>query len=156
MMKRSLGIVTLVILALTVPASMLAQQNSKAVKEIRAAIEEIKQVNLKGRPEAVAFFEKHLADDLVRIPSNGALLNKADLLNGFKAGGIKVEKADWTVDQIRVYGKWAMVTGRDTSTWTLNGETLSGTNRWSRVLVKQDGIWKSVLFQSTRMPQPKQ
>jgi hypothetical protein len=156
MMKRSLGIVTLVILALTVPASMLAQQNSKAVKEIRAAIEEIKQVNLKGGPEAVAFFEKHLADDLVRIPSNGALLNKADLLNGFKAGGIKVEKADWTVDQIRVYGKWAMVTGRDTSTWTLNGETLSGTNRWSRVLVKQDGIWKSVLFQSTRMPQPKQ
>ena len=31
MMKRSLAIVTLVIIALAVPASMLAQQNSKSV-----------------------------------------------------------------------------------------------------------------------------
>jgi rhamnogalacturonyl hydrolase YesR len=36
--------------------------------------------------------------------------------------------------------------------WTLNGETLSGTNRWTRVFVKEGGIWTIVLAQSTRMP----
>ncbi len=151
-MKPRLAIVTLVIIALAVPASMLAQQNSKAEKEIRALVEETRQANLKGGPDAVAFFEKYLADDVVRIPDNGALLHKADILNAFKTGGIKVEKADWTIDQVSIRGKWAMVTGRDTYTWTLFGETLSGTNRWTRVFVKEGGIWKNVLTQSTRMP----
>jgi hypothetical protein len=49
-MKRSLAIVTLVILALTVPASMLAQQNSKAEKEVLAVVEEIRQSVIKGNP----------------------------------------------------------------------------------------------------------
>jgi len=60
MMKRSLAIATLVILALAVPATLLAQQNSKAEKEVRALIEQSRQVNLKGGSEAAAFAEKYL------------------------------------------------------------------------------------------------
>ena len=150
-MKPLFVIVVLLVLAPAVPVQMLAQQ-SKSEIEIRDLVEQTRQINLKGGPEAAAFFEKYLAVDVVRIPSNGAILQKADLVNAFKAGRIKVEKADWTVDQVSIRGKWAIVSGRDTSTWTLNRETLSGTNRWTRVLVKEGGVWKTVLFQSTRMP----
>jgi hypothetical protein len=131
---------------------MLAQQNSKAEKEIRAVIEESRQQNLKGGPEAAAYFEKHSTNGFVRIPPNGALLTKADIFNGFKSGGLKVEKWDITIDQIRVYGKWAIVTGTDTSTWTLNGEPIDAATRWARVLVKEDGIWKIMLYQNTKLP----
>ena len=151
-MKSHLVVVVLVVLALAVPATMLAQQNSKAEKEIRAWIEETRLVNLKGGPEAVAFTDKHAADDVVRIPPNGALVSKSDILNGFKSGGLKVEKWDIKIDQIRVYGKWAIVTGTDASTWTLNGERINTATRWSRVFRKEDGIWKGMLFQNTKLP----
>jgi hypothetical protein len=144
-------IAMLLVLALAVPSTMLTQQQSKAEKEIRSVLEQLRLVNLKGGPEAVAFTEKYLADDIVRIPDNGVLLHKADLINAFKTGGIKVEKADWTIDQVSIRGKWAMVIGRDTYSWTLNGETMSGTNRWTRVFAKEGGIWKVVLAQSTKM-----
>jgi hypothetical protein len=151
-MKPRFVLMALVILALAIPALMLAQQNSKAEKEIRAKIEENRQHNLKGGPEAVAYVEKNTANDVVRIPPNGALLTKADIINGFKSGGLKVEKWDITIDQIRVYGKWAIVTGTDTSTWTLNGELINAATRWSRVLRKEDGIWKGMLYQNTKLP----
>jgi hypothetical protein len=51
-MKTRFVIVLLMILALTVPASMVAQQNSKAEKEIRAVMAELEQANLKGGAEA--------------------------------------------------------------------------------------------------------
>jgi hypothetical protein len=151
-MKRRLAIVTLVILALAVPASLLAQQNSKAEKEIRAFLEKSRQTNLKGGAEAVATFDKLIADDYIRIPSNGAMLNKAGLLEGFKTGNIKVESTELSDIKIRIYGKWAIVTGIDTSTWTLNGERIDAAARWSRVLRKEDGIWKVMLYQSTKLP----
>jgi len=65
---------------------------------------------------------------------------------------MKVDKAEWYVDKVRIYGKWALVTGTDVSSWTLNGQLLQGTNRWSRLFVKRNGVWMPLLFQSTRMP----
>ncbi len=152
-MKPRFVIGLLLVLALAVPASTVAQQNSKAEKEIRAWIEETRLVNLKGGPDAVVFTDKHAADNVVRIPPNGALLTKADILKGFKSGGLKVEKWDIKIDQTRVYGKWAIATGTDTSTWTLNGERINTATRWSRVFRKEDGIWKGMLFQNTKLPE---
>jgi ketosteroid isomerase-like protein len=155
-MKSRTVIVMLLVLALAVPATMLAQQ-SKAEKEIRAFLEQNLQANLKGGPEAVAFFDKYYADDYIRIPPNGTTWGKAQMLASWKAGTTKVETAEYTVDQVRVYGKWALVTGTGTATWrTSAGEKISGASRWSRVMVKQGGVWKTLLFQDTAMPQPKQ
>jgi len=88
-MKRSLAIVTLVILALSVPVQMLAQQ-SKAEKEVLAVVDEINQANRTGGAEGAAALEKYLADGLVRVPVNGALLTKDDILNGYRTGIIKM------------------------------------------------------------------
>jgi hypothetical protein len=56
-MKPRFAIAMLLVLALAIPATMLAQQ-SKAEKEVRAVIDELTQANLKGDAEAAAIFDK--------------------------------------------------------------------------------------------------
>jgi len=152
-MKRSLAIVTLVILALTVPPSMLAQQNSKAEKEVRAVLDELTQANLKGGAEAATIMDKYLADDMVRIPSNGSIFTKADMVDGFKTGKIKVEQMDLSDVKIHMYGNTAVVTGVISAKSTVIDASYNNKNRFSRVFVKRGGVWQSVLYQNTPIKQ---
>jgi hypothetical protein len=153
MMKRSLAIVTFVILALAVPVSMLAQQNSKAEKEVRAVVDEINQANRTGGAEGAAVFEKYLADGLVRVPVSGALLTKADIVNGFKTGKINVDRLDISDIKVEMYGKTAVVTGIEKRSSMLLGTDVSGMARWTRVFVKRGGVWQLVAYQQTKVAQ---
>ena len=153
MTKRSLAIVRLVILALTVPPSMLAQQNSKAEKEVRAVLDELTQANLKGGAEAATIMDKYLADDMVRIPSNGSIFTKADMVDGFKTGKIKVEQMDLSDVKIHMYGNTAVVTGVISAKSTVIDASYNNKNRFSRVFVKRGGVWQSVLYQNTPIKQ---
>jgi len=74
-MKPRLVIVMLLVLALGVSVSMLAQ-GSKAEQEVRAVIDELQKANLMGGAEAAAIFDKILADDLTRIPAIHPRINK--------------------------------------------------------------------------------
>ena len=82
-MKPRFVIVMLLVLALAVPASMLAQQ-SKAEKEIRGVIDELNQANLKSGAEAALVFDKYYANEYQRIFSNGAVYTKAAVLDGYR------------------------------------------------------------------------
>ncbi len=153
-MKRSLAIVTVVILALAIPASMLAQQNSKAEKEVRAVLAQSDEGNRKGGAEAVAIFEKIVADEWIRIAPNGAVFTKAELLNNFRTGKTKFESLETSDVKIRIYGQTAVVTGITTETGLRFGASVAGRTRWTRVLVKRGGVWQVVLFQSTQIAEP--
>ena len=150
-MKPRLVIVMLLVLALAVPTLMLAQQNSKAEKEVRAVLEEIKQANLKGGDEAAAAGDKLFADDYVRITADGAVHNKADMLNGFRTGKTKIETLELSDIKIRIYGHTAVVTGNTNSKGVLVGANIPQRTRFTRILVKRDGKWESVLYQNTRI-----
>jgi hypothetical protein len=56
-MKPRFLIAVLLVIALIVPAWMLAQQNSKAEKEIRAVLDELREANLKGGAEGAAILD---------------------------------------------------------------------------------------------------
>lgn len=148
-MKRSVAIVTFVILALAVPASMLAQQNNKAEKEVRAVLEEIRQNLIKGGADFVTTLEKYYPEDMVRIPGHGRLLTGADMVAAAKQGATTVEWQELSDIKVRVYGNWAIVTGIETGKGVTVGVPWTGTYRFSRVLVKRDGIWKTVLYQDS-------
>jgi hypothetical protein len=150
-MKPRFVIVALVILALALPASMLAQQNSKEEKEVRAVLDQITAANLKGGDEAAAAFDKLFADDYTRITSDGAVHNKADMLNGFRTGKTKIETLELSDIKIRIYGHTAVVTGNTNSKGVLVGANIPQRTRFTRILVKRDGKWESVLYQNTRI-----
>jgi len=153
-MKPRLVIVMLAVLALAVPVSMLAQQNSKAEKEVRAVVEELREANLKSGAEAAAIFDKYMADDGVRIPATGAIYTKADVLNSFKSGTTKIEAIEWSDIKVRIYGKTAVVTGRAKSKGVLLGASDTQQSRWTRVFVKQNGTWRTVAYQTTKIAEP--
>ncbi len=153
MTKLRFALATVVILALTVPAQMLAQQNSNAENEVRAVVDEINQANRTGGAEGAAVMAKYLADGLVRVPVNGALYTKDDILNGFKTGKIKVDALDISDVKVQIFGKTAVVTGVEKRSSTLLGADVSGSARWTRVFVKRGGAWKLVAYQQTKVAQ---
>jgi hypothetical protein len=152
-MKPRFLIAVLLVIALIVPAWMLAQQNSKAEKEIRAVLDELREANLKGGAEGAAILDKYLADDVVRIPPNGALYTKAELLDGFRTGKIKVEAQDNSDIKIHIYGNTAVVSGLAKRKSSFMGSEITGQDRWTRVFVKRNGVWKNVLYQQTKTAQ---
>jgi len=152
-MKRHLAIVTLVILALAVSTPMLAQQNSKAEKEVRAVVDKLQQANLKGGDEAIAVFDKYYTDDFVRIMPSGATFTKADLLDGWRTGKNKVNSSELSDIKIHMYRNTAVVTAITNAKSSIRGETMSGKSRYTRIFVKQGDIWQCVLYQNTPLKQ---
>ena len=142
-------IAALLILALAVPATMMAQ-GSKAEKEVRAVIDQINAANLKGGSEAAALIDKYYADDYVRILNNGEIYTKAVALDSFRTGRTTVQSAEISDLKIRTYGNTAVATGFVKSKGTSLGLPNSPTGaRWTRVFVKRSGVWQCVLYQTT-------
>jgi len=56
---------------------------------------------------------------------------------------------------VRLYGDVAVVTGRATPKGIADGREFGEPIRYSRVYVKRDGRWQVVLFQQTRIANPK-
>lgn len=151
-MKTRLVVAILSVLALAVPVSMLAQ-SSKAEQEVRAIVEELTQANLKGGVEAATIMDKYLADDVVRIPSNGSIFTKVDMVDGFKTGKIKVEHMDLSDVKIHMYGNTAVVTGVMSTKSTVIDASYNNKNRFTRVFVKRGGNWQCVSYQNTPLRQ---
>jgi len=151
-MKPRLVIIMLLVPALAVPASMLAQQNSKAEKEVLAVVTELQQATMKDPAAAAASFAKYLADDFTLVMANGTVLTKPVIMEGWKSGATKYQKFDLSDLKIRIYGNTAVVTGVVTNVGTqADLKSIGKPARFTRVLVKRDGIWKCVSLQNTRI-----
>jgi len=150
MMKRSAVIVTLVILALAVPASMLAQ-GSKDEQQIRAINRELIEAYIKGGADAAAALDKYYADDYTGVRGDGNVLTKAQEIEAYKSGAIKYQADEVKELKVRVYGNSAVSTSLAVSDNMRNGKRFSGTTRNARFWVKRQGSWKCVYFQNTRV-----
>ena len=154
-MKPRFMIVIVIILALAVPAMMLAQGGrAEKEKEVRAVIDEFQKAVLKGGVEAAATLDKYNADDFTLIQVNGAVQTKAENLEGFRSGKTGFQKMDLSDVKVRIYGNTAVVTGIEKYIGEQAGVKSTGNPaRFTRVLVKRDGIWKQLLNQNTRITQ---
>ena len=130
-MKPRFVLMALVILALAVPASTLAQQSSKAEKEVQSTLAQLREANLKGGAEGAAIFDKYLANDFVRIPLNGAVYTKADTLDAIRTRKQHTESHDLADVKISIYGNTAVATGvlKSTSSGPLAGGNTLETRR---------------------------
>ena len=158
-MKPRFVIVMLVVLALAVPALMLAQDSKgEKEKQVLAAVEELRQANLKGGAEAATMLDKLLADDFMLITAPGKVFTKAETQNAWKTGAQHSTAYDLSDIKIRIYGRTAVVTGllKSTSAGLLaRSNTLqAGQVRWTRVFAERGGMWKCVLYQLTTIAEP--
>ena len=74
---------------------------------------------------------------------------KAEVIQMYKSGAVKVEEITERNLKIRTYGDTALVNTEATVKLTINGKPFSGDFRAIFVWVKLKGSWKEVAFQTT-------
>lgn len=151
-MKRMLVLVVLAVAASSIALGQMTGDQSapkgKTEQELIKLEQDRTQATVKGD---TTFLEQNTADDYTFISPRGVLRTKAQLLEDFKAGQIKLQSNDLDELNVRVYGDTAVVTGRSTQKGQAYGQDSTGQYRFTRAYVKKDGRWQSVAFQSTRI-----
>lgn len=95
------------------------------------------------------------ADDYLFTDPTGRVSHKAELLDGFRRGVIKIRSQEISDVQVNVYGNVAVEIGKLVSQATRDGKDSGGTFRFTRVWVNRNGRWQTVAFQETRaVPNP--
>jgi hypothetical protein len=87
----------------------------------------------------------------VAIHGDGKLSTKAQEIENFKSGAVKYESIEVREEKIRTYGDAVVVNLLGSVKATINGKPYGGDFRNTRVWVKQNGNWKIVVFQTTRV-----
>ena len=137
----------------TAGSGTAVQQGAKAAdgntqQEIKALQGQVLQASLKSDTSVM---EKYYADDYVAIHGDGILTTKAQEIENFRSGTTKYESITVREAKIRVYGDTAVVNALASVKTVVNGKPYSGDVRNTRVWVKQNGNWKLVVFQTTRV-----
>ena len=117
-------------------------------EEIRTLQAQELQARLKGD---TSFFEKYYADAATIIHNDGTVSTKAQEIANLKSGSQKYESISVNEQKIHTYGDTAVVNSESSVKATTSGKPNSGDVRTTRVWVKQQGNWKVVLYQITRV-----
>ena len=153
--------VTLLMTALSA-GMLLAQAQTKAADakktapSANAASDELKQIENDwvdaSKSKNAEKLGDILADSWVALGWDGQRTDKAKALAEMKTPGNSLDTIEMGPMTVRIFGNTAVVTGSDTEKSMENGKDTSGKYVWTDVFVKQNGKWKAVASQSTKVP----
>lgn len=96
------------------------------------------------------FIEKVLADDWSVIDLTGRILTRADVLeDAFATKDRKIVSMHIDDLSVRLFGEWAIVTGRTHATGEYQGAAAEVTLRFTDVFANRGGNWQVVASQAT-------
>lgn len=148
MRKMNLSVLALAgVLWLAAP--LASGQGGAAEQQISALSDQVIQAQLKNDP---SFFEKYYADDISIIHGDGTVWTKAQEIANLKSGSLKYGSVETRDRKIHVYGDTAVVTFLISFKGVVGGKPYNGDLRRTMVWVKQNGNWKTVAYQVTRVP----
>jgi uncharacterized protein (TIGR02246 family) len=147
MRKVSLNALALVTVCLLAVPLALGQGGS-AEQQISALSDQMIQAQLKAD---TSYFEKHYADDATIVHGNGELFMKAEEIADLKSGSLTYELNEVRERKIHVHGDTAVVAFLISYKGTVSGKPFTGDLRRTVVWVKQEGNWKIVAYQVTRL-----
>ena len=93
-----------------------------------------------------------LADGWVGLGWDGKITDKPTNLAELKSPGNSLASFEMSPITVRLFGNTAVVTGSNTEKSTEGGKDTSGKYIWTDVFVKQNGQWRAVASQSTKVP----
>ena len=94
---------------------------------------------------------RYVADDWAIIGNDGTVTDRSGFLGMIKSGALTHSMMDLEDATVRVYADSALVTARGTSAGSYKGKPFSEVERLTDVFVRQNGQWKCVLTQLTRI-----
>jgi ketosteroid isomerase-like protein len=136
----------LFLLTLATCTPLLAQTD---VKQQILALEE--QSRLAASKNDPSFLTQYATGDYLVIAPDGSTMTKKQAVQAIIAQDIHYRSLDFiNTPLVRIYGgNTAIVNGEASAVVTDFDSPLSGTFRFTRVWVKQDGGWKVALFHTT-------
>jgi hypothetical protein len=135
------------------PAQGAAKSHSDAEieKEILKIEGERDQAREKGDN---ATLNRILADDYFYIGVRGNVRTKANRLDDYEAGVIKVFSVKKDNFMFKIYGDTVLMTGRETSITQYKGKPNDKPRQFTNVYIKLDGRWRLVFHQATTIGEP--
>lgn len=99
-----------------------------------------------------ATLDRILADDVTAVAGIGTEDDKVSILADVRSRDLTYKRLTYDHRKIRIYGDTAVVTSHAKVVANYKGRDLSGKLLVTRVYAKQQGSWKLVAIQSTRIP----
>jgi peptidylprolyl isomerase len=96
-----------------------------------------------------AALDRLLAEDYISTNHDGAVSDKAGVLESIESGDFYIEAVNVEDRQVRVYGNTALITGHARWSGKLRGKQSAGSIRHSQLWVKRLGRWQAVSWQAT-------
>jgi ketosteroid isomerase-like protein len=97
-----------------------------------------------------ATLDRIMADDFFfTYPLEGD--DKAQFISDVTSGDLKVEHIQLEQVSVRVFGKTAVLTAKDSSTWLYHGRELTGQYKFLGVFAERDGRWQLCAIQACPM-----
>ena len=99
-----------------------------------------------------ATLDRIMADDFFfTYPLEGD--DKAQFIADVTSGDLKIEHIQREQLSVRVFGKTAVLTARDSATWLYHGRELAGQYKIISVFAERDGRWQLCAVQACPMQQ---
>jgi ketosteroid isomerase-like protein len=99
-----------------------------------------------------ATLDRIMADDFFfTYPLEGD--DKTQFIADVTSGDLKVEHIQLEQISVRVFGKTAVLTARDSSTWLYQGRELTGQYKFLGVFAERDGRWQLCAIQACPIQQ---
>ena len=103
------------------------------------------------KEEDYAALEGLYASDYILVRPNGSVLNKQEVLQDLRSGGLRFHSIELGQSEVRVYGSTAVLTAESHMVSSRNGVESRSHSRLIALYVQQGQSIKLVHFQSTSL-----
>jgi hypothetical protein len=109
------------------------------------------QAQLRGDWETI---QRLNAPEFTEIAGTGLIRTAAQNAEAMRSGVLKFDKVDYSDQQVRLYGDVAILTGVGHRSGSFAGAPFEQRFRYTRIYARQDGSWRVVFAQTTRIENP--
>jgi len=154
------GVLVLVVLMAVMPGVLGSQARQKAATPVVSSPEEIAKsiqklesdlriVTMKGE---ASWFEQYLADNYVETDATGKVNTRADIIKLYR--NTQPEYDSWNLSEGTAqtfHGNTVILTGKLDLEGKVDGKSVSGSFRFTRIWIKDGLDWKLAAQQMTRI-----
>lgn len=94
------------------------------------------------------------APEFTEIAGTGLIRTAAQNAEAMRSGLLKFDKVDYSDQKVNLYGNVAILTGIGHRSGSFGGTAFEQKFRYTRIYLRQEGTWRVVFAQMTRMEAP--